>query len=167
MQANHILFAEHLRQVFADFTLVDEVFSDFDVLTLPDGMSDSKVDGAVEFFSHFNKCTLPFSFEQTHKVWWNLTNLNQWVQDGDGYAELADPNDTVILRIRLAVFLWKTYVEGEGPLTGTYLEETGWARLQPSADEDSTIVAGILKENAEIITMRLTNKLLEDTFGTN
>ncbi|KAG2968157.1 hypothetical protein PC118_g18188, partial [Phytophthora cactorum] len=115
-------------------------------------------------FRHFNNYTLPFSFKQTSEAWWQITNLNQWIKEGDGYAKLADPNDTVIMRLRLVrtlptgtavsviqryilrrfveetkeVFLWKTYSEGEGSLAGLFLEETGWARIQASTESDAT-----------------------------
>ncbi|POM60446.1 hypothetical protein PHPALM_30702 [Phytophthora palmivora] len=220
MQANHVLFAEHLRQVFSAYTQVGTVFGGIDLTTMPDGMTTSgrspNADEALGYFRHFNKCTLPFSFKQTHEAWWNMTNLNQWLQDGDGYANLADPNDTVILRLHLvrtlptgitvsikqryilrrfveetrAVFMWKTYSEGEGPFTGFFVEETGWAHLQPSTD-GSTIVGvcvdqapmqlnasklrttdseqfyslmqSLLKENAEVFTHILSKKLMEET----
>ncbi|KAG3133588.1 hypothetical protein PI126_g19109 [Phytophthora idaei] len=144
VRANHIVFAEHLRQVFAAYTQLDAVFCGID--------------------GHFNNYTLPFSFKQTSKAWWQITNLNQWIKEGDGYAKLADPNDTVIMRLRLVrtlptgmavsviqryilrrfveetkeVFLWKTYSEGEGSFAGLFLEETGWARIQASTESDAT-----------------------------
>ncbi|KAL3670936.1 hypothetical protein V7S43_004121 [Phytophthora oleae] len=220
MQANHVLFAEHLRQVFVAYSQLDELFHH--VGTLPDGMTSSvyrpETDG-LQQYNHFNKITLPFSLKQTSEAWWKLTNLNQWIQDGDGYAKLADLNDTVILRVRLirtlpsgitapilqryilrrfveetrSVFLWKTYSEGEGAFAGAYVEETGWARLQPSTDEESTEVAvcvhqtpmqlktlnrpetqgqtffdvmqSLQKENAQMITSLLSRKLLEESLA--
>ncbi|KAG2798959.1 hypothetical protein PC129_g10238 [Phytophthora cactorum] len=102
MQANHILFAEHLRQVFAAYTQLDAVFCGIDGLNgITSSLYSPKTDSTVESFRHFNNYTLPFSFKQTSEAWWQITNLNQWIKEGDGYAKLADPNDTVIMRLRL------------------------------------------------------------------
>ncbi|KAG7384933.1 hypothetical protein PHYPSEUDO_002079 [Phytophthora pseudosyringae] len=223
MQANHILFADHLRQVFAAYVKVDEIFRDTDESTLAGGMAASvrraETDDGVEYFRHFNKCKLPFGFKHTSDAWWELTNLNQWLQDGDGYGKLADPNETVILRVRLVrtlptgvtvsvvqryilrrfvaetrtVFMWKSYSEGEGILAGTYVEETGWACLQPSIEDASTevrvcvhqvpmqlggprastanaqkfygLMQTLLKENAQVMMGLLSKKLLEETLA--
>jgi hypothetical protein len=223
MQANHALFAEHLRQLQAAYAQVDEVFRGIDVFAAPEGITGKvcgpEKPGSVECFQHFNKLTLPFRFKQTHEAWWSITNLNQWLKDGEGYADLADPDDTVILRIRVlrtlptgvtvstvqryvlrrfvaetqAIFLWKTYSEGEGIFSGMRLEETGWACIQPSPDQESTVIGvsvrqapmrvgtstapepgekefremmqTLLKENAETITAALSKKLLEETLN--
>ncbi|KAG1692549.1 hypothetical protein DVH05_025301 [Phytophthora capsici] len=216
LQANHVLFGEHLRQVFTAYTRVDELFGHFK--TLPDGMTFSLERSEaheLQHYKHFHKLTLPFSQKQTSAAWWNLTNLNQWVQDGDGYADLADPNDAVILRVRVvrtlptgatvsilqryilyrfvednrSVFLWRTYSEGEGEFAGAHVEETGWARLEPSTDGESTEIAvfvhqtpmstlnrpgsqmetffdvmqSLQKESAQVITNLLSRKLLQES----
>ncbi|KAK1929545.1 Leishmanolysin-like peptidase [Phytophthora citrophthora] len=219
MQANHVLFSEHLRQVFVAYTQVDEQFGRFE--SLPDGMTSSlhrlETDG-LQRYKHFHKITFPFSLKQTSEAWWNLTNLNQWVQDGDGYTDLADPNDAVILRVRVvrtlssgmtvsilqryilhrfveenrSVFLWRTYSEGEGEFAGIHVEETGWARLQPSTDGESTDVAvrvhqipmitlnrsgsqvetffdvmqSLQMESAQLVTTLLSRKLLQESLET-
>ncbi|KAG6942409.1 hypothetical protein JG688_00018129 [Phytophthora aleatoria] len=87
--------------------------------------------------------SLSMHFKQTSEAWWQITNLNQWIKEGDGYAKLADPNDTRYILRRFVeetkeVFLWKTYSEGEGSFAGLFLEETGWARMQASTESDAT-----------------------------
>ncbi|ETP11112.1 hypothetical protein F441_13342 [Phytophthora nicotianae CJ01A1] len=218
MRGNHALFASHLREVFAAYALLDNVLRGTSEL---DGIAHSlcrpTIDSGDEYLRHVNRYTVPFSFKQTSKAWWQITNLNQWIQEGDGYADLADPNDTVILRSRVvrtlpngmtvsasqryilrrfveatrAVFMWKTYSEGEGTFTGAYVEETGWARLQPTMEGDSTeisvcvhqapmqvggsastkqefcdVMHGLLNETAQVMMNLLSKKLLEETLST-
>ncbi|RAW33097.1 hypothetical protein PC110_g10584 [Phytophthora cactorum] len=82
MQANHILFAEHLRQVFAAYTQLDAVFCGIDGLNgITSSLYSPKTDSTVESFRHFNNYTLPFSFKQTSEAWWQITNLNQWIKE--------------------------------------------------------------------------------------
>ncbi|KAG1692546.1 hypothetical protein DVH05_025298 [Phytophthora capsici] len=169
VQANHVRFAQQLSQVVAAHNQVDDIFSDFDVLNMPTGMTSGmrspKSDGPA-FYQHFNRFTQPFRLSQTQNSWWKLASLEGMIKDREDYSDLADPREATILRVRLvqtlvtgatvsiiqryifrrvveenrAVFTWKTISEGEGIFAGMYLEETGWASLQELEEDEITVV---------------------------
>ncbi|GMF24361.1 unnamed protein product [Phytophthora lilii] len=189
MKANRVLFGEHLRQVIAAHDQVDDVFREYDVLAMPDGMACSMrtpyTTGGTEYFQHFNKFSQPFSVKQTQQAWWRLASLSGVIENRENYDDIADPNDTVILRVRLvrklvtgaeisiiqryicrrvveenrALLTWKTFSEGEGIFAGMQLEETGWACLQPSMDGDSTVIGVCVRQSP----MRFGNLRVQQT----
>ncbi|KAG6610382.1 uncharacterized protein IUM83_19436 [Phytophthora cinnamomi] len=144
MQANRALFAEHLRQVVADYDQVEEIFREFDVLGMPNGMTRS-----------MRKPTTG-----------NGGDFQDVIKDREDYTDLADPSKATILRLHVVrtlvtgaavsfiqryifrrvvgksstVFTWKTYSEGEGFFAGMHMEETGWARLQEIPEDEMTVV---------------------------
>ncbi|KAI9909470.1 hypothetical protein PsorP6_014998 [Peronosclerospora sorghi] len=163
-QAHHVGCAEQLRQIFVAYAQVDKVFQEIDISQTCDGIDEKTRNESVQ---HIHKWTLPFRYVQTRAFWWKVTNVNHALHERDGYvANLAERNNTVLLRLRLVqtqrtgtalsilqryalcrfveanqtVFVWKTYSEGEGTYRGLSCEETGWARLRPSADPESTDV---------------------------
>ncbi|KAG6603105.1 uncharacterized protein IUM83_17596 [Phytophthora cinnamomi] len=169
-QADRALFAEHLRQVVADYDQVEEIFREFDVLGMPNGMTRSMrkptTGNGGEYFQHFNRFTQPFPLHQTQQSWWTLASFQDVIKDREDYTDLADPSKATILRLHVvrtlvtgaavsfiqryifrrvvgkssAVFTWKTYSEGEGFFAGMHMEETGWARLQEIPEDEMTVV---------------------------
>ncbi|KAL3670937.1 hypothetical protein V7S43_004122 [Phytophthora oleae] len=220
VQSNHVRFAQQLSQVVAAHDQVDDIFSDFNVFNMPTGMtSGMQTSDGVAFFQHFNRFTQPFRLNQTQNSWWKLASFEDMIKDREDYSTLADPRDATILRLRLvrtlvtgatvsiiqryifrrvvdenrAVFTWKTLSEGEGIFAGMYLEETGWASLQESVEEEVTVVGvcvqqtpmrfgesrprttdsqtfckllhDMLNENAQIITTALSKMLIHETLA--
>ncbi|KAG2794621.1 hypothetical protein PC111_g22516 [Phytophthora cactorum] len=176
-------------------------------------------DGGPEYYQHFNMFTQPFHLNRTQQTWWKLASFDGMITDREDYADLADPDQAAILRLRLirtlatgltvsiiqryifhrivgesrTIFTWKTLSEGEGIFSGMSLKENGWACLQESVEDESTVVGvcdqqvprrfgdssphqknsqefcelmhNMLNDNARMITATLSELLIKETLA--
>ncbi|CAH0476893.1 unnamed protein product [Peronospora belbahrii] len=164
---DYTMFRGHLWRVYESYALVDEIY-DNDSMT--DGLHSTvkrrELDGEIEYFEYRKKFTQPFQYNHTERTLWKLARLNHRQQDREEFEEVADPNDTIVVRFRLVqtltcgstvsvlqrnvvrrfvennrtVHVWKTHSEGEGIFRGMHSDETGWVFLQPSLDHETTEV---------------------------
>ncbi|CAI5725421.1 unnamed protein product [Peronospora destructor] len=161
---DYTMFRGHLRRAHESYAIVDEIF---DFNSIPEGLHISvkrrEMDGEIEYFEHRNKFTLPFRYKHTERTFWKLAKLHHRQQDRVDFGEVADPNDTIVVRFRLVqtltcgatvsvlqrhvgcrfvednrtVHVWKTHSEGEGLFRGMHSDETGWVCFQSSLDEET------------------------------
>ena len=165
---DYTMFRGHLRRAHESYAIVDEIF---DFNSMPEGLHTSvkrrEVDGEIEYFEHREKFTLPFRYSDTERTYWKLAKLHHRQYDRVEFSEVADPNDTIVVRFRLVhtltcgatvsvlqrhvgcrfvednrtVHVWKTHSEGEGLFKGMHSDETGWVCFQPSLDKETNEVA--------------------------
>ncbi|CAI5714792.1 unnamed protein product [Peronospora effusa] len=164
---DYTMFRGHLRRAHESYAIVDEIF---DFNSIPEGLHTSvkkrETDGEIEYFERRDKFTLPFRYSHTERTYWKLAKFHHRQQDRMEFSEVADPNDTIVVRFRLVqtlrcgatvsvlqrhvgcrfvednrtVHVWKNHSEGEGIFRGMHSDETGWVCFQPSLDEEMTEV---------------------------
>jgi hypothetical protein len=185
-------YRAHLQEVHACYEQVDGVFRSYGLTNLTDGIVASVhrrgKGNDVEYFQHVHNWTQPFKFEQTHETMWKLSSLAHRQQDREDVDSLGDPNDTVVISFRLVhalatgstvsvaqryvfrrfleenhtVFVWKTHSEGEGDFRGVHSDETGWICLQPSTEEDTTMISVCVRQTPVRFTSSLSAAVVAD-----
>ncbi|KAJ8566427.1 hypothetical protein ON010_g6701 [Phytophthora cinnamomi] len=156
------LYHALVNQATACYAQIDDVLGEFDRDGVTTSVHRNECDGEIQYFQHLNQFTEPYDYQHTHQTMWKLANLLHRHQDRRDLQGPGTPNDTVVIRFRLlrtlangetisvlqryvqedkrTVFIWKTLSEGEDAFRGAHSEETGWVCLQPSTEEDSTLV---------------------------
>ncbi|CAI5739092.1 unnamed protein product [Hyaloperonospora brassicae] len=164
---DYMMFRGHLRRVHESYACVDEIF-DFDFMTegIVSSVKRREPDGEIEYFEHRSNFTQPFCYHRTGQVMWELAKLHHRQDDREDFGEIADPENTLVVRFRLlhtltcgstvsvlqrqvgcrfveknrTIIVWKTHSEGEEVFRGMHADETGWVCLIPGSDEDTTNV---------------------------
>ncbi|KAG1692541.1 hypothetical protein DVH05_025293 [Phytophthora capsici] len=158
------LYTTYLQEVDKCYAQVDQIFQEIEMESFPVGSPDSsyryKPNGDVKYFQHRNRLLLPFGFENSSRVLWELVPLPHRQIDRKVYHGVSDPANTVALQFRLqrilpcgkimsilkhlvcrrfisndcVVIVWKIFSEGEDDFSGFDVDETSWARIRPVQD---------------------------------
>ncbi|KAG1712536.1 hypothetical protein DVH05_000279 [Phytophthora capsici] len=158
------LYAMYLHEVDKCYAQVDQIFQDIEMESFPVGSPDSsyryKPNGDVKYFQHRNRLLLPFGFENSSRVLWELLPLPHRQITRKVYHGVSDPANTFALQFRLqrispcgkimsilkhlvcrrfiisdcVVIVWKIFSEGEDDFSGFDVDETSWARIRPVQD---------------------------------
>ncbi|TDH66005.1 hypothetical protein CCR75_007086 [Bremia lactucae] len=162
-----MMFRGHLRRVHEMYAQTDQVL---DFKGMADGVVTSckrrDEDNEVDYFEWRQKLTEPFSYAHTQQTMWQLGKLFHRQHFRDDFGEVAGSNDISVIRYRVVqtlasnatvsvlkryvvrrfsedhrtVFVWKTHSEGEGIFQGMHADETGWICIEPTVDENVTLV---------------------------
>ncbi|KAG1712547.1 hypothetical protein DVH05_000289 [Phytophthora capsici] len=158
------LYAMYLQEADKCYAQVDQIFQDIEMESFPVGSPDSSYrympNGDVTYFQHRNRFLLPFEFENSSRVLWELVPLPHRQIDREVYHSVSDPANTVALQYRIqqtsaggkimsimkhlvgrrfisndrVVMVWKIFSEGEGDFSGFDVDEICWARIRPVHD---------------------------------
>uniref|UniRef100_A0AAV1UHA8 BZIP domain-containing protein n=1 Tax=Peronospora matthiolae TaxID=2874970 RepID=A0AAV1UHA8_9STRA len=165
---DYTMFRGHLRRVHESYAIVDEIFDREKSMTegIVSSVKRRETDGEVEYFEHRSNYTQPFCYPRTEQIMWKLAKLLHRQDDREEFGEVAESDDTLVVRFRLlhtltcgstvsvlqrqvgrrfveknrTIIVWKSHTEGEEIFRGMHADETGWVSLTPGADEGTTDV---------------------------
>ncbi|KAF1788526.1 hypothetical protein GQ600_2944 [Phytophthora cactorum] len=124
---------------------------------MTNGMRRPKTHGGPEYYQHFNMFTQPFHLNHAADVVeaGQLRRHDHRPPRPSCHSQTALNTDTAtgltvsiiqryifhrIVGESRTIFTWKTLSEGEGIFSGMSLKENGWACLQESVEDESTVV---------------------------
>ncbi|KAG2909261.1 hypothetical protein PC116_g22490 [Phytophthora cactorum] len=170
---DYTMYRGHLRRVHESYALTDSVL---DCEAMAEGVITSSkrrdIDNEVEYFERRQKFSEPFSYAHTQRTMWKLWKLYHRQQNREDFGQVAGSDDISVVRYRVlqtlatgstvsvlkryvarrfveenrTVIVCKTHTEGEGVFRGMHSDETGWIRIQPTADEDVTEVLACIRQ---------------------
>ncbi|KAG1712554.1 hypothetical protein DVH05_000296 [Phytophthora capsici] len=158
------LYTTYLHEVDKCYAQVDQIFQDIEMESFTVGPPDTSYrfnsNGDVKYFQHRNRLLLPFNYETSCRIVWELVPLVHHQIDREVYHGVSDPETTVGLQFRLqktstsgkimsimkhqvcrrfvesdrVVMVWRIFSEGEADFSGLDVDETSYAIIRPVHD---------------------------------
>ncbi|OWZ15949.1 hypothetical protein PHMEG_00010324 [Phytophthora megakarya] len=154
------MYEIYTKELNENYARIDKVFEECGMDSMSIGSVNSRhqlnSNRSIEYIQHVSKQLQPFSFENMYKKLCKISKMIHRDIDRDIYED----NNTLALKFRLkhtlatgstvsilshklsrqfhdndrVVFMWKSFWEGEGVLSGMDADGTAWVSIRPYSD---------------------------------